>query len=229
MKSFKGTIYQQVNSIIQDVHTKATTISSEMSRAAEIDLLRVHDQIIGQYYGSYKPKSYKRHSLGGLYYTADSHKSKPIGNSGLTQRASLVVSNRLMPERYRIDSSVIFDLMWNHGVRGLPHHGNTPLNKTYNWYASGLSSDHHCGYFDTPDGQLHQGWFVHYQEGERWTNPFWSGNSEPYSNIFLAKVTYQKYKATKAEVPHLALLHFTENWTETGNEYLKNIVDKIRE
>lgn len=196
--------YEQINNIKQDVGRMAAEITRRLSEKAREDLISAHDKIITQFYAAHTPTSYHRHGIGGLYYSL---LPQPVMHSGKKSIASISVGSTDMEDHYRTDPEVVFDLMWNHGVRGLPHHGNKALTHTYT-FPPGSSNVFHAG--------------------EQWVNPYWSGENDPYHNIFLTNIRVGSY-TSKTAIPHLVMCDIVEHWDKvSGKKLSSQLVNSIK-
>lgn len=194
---------KQLNDIRTEIGNIATTFSSELSKQAHEDLIEAHHQIIDNFYAAHDPSSYNRY--GELYNSIIPQGTNHVGVN--TYQTSVVVGSFRMDDHYNGDTTPdnIFDLMWNKGVRGLPRVGSTPLDHSYSFYNN------------------------HFEEGQKWVNPYWSGQNEPYHNIFLTKISMGGYTTNKECTPHQAMSDFVKNWDKaSGNETCKKVYKEIK-
>ena len=198
---------QQFKNIKADVGKIASKLTKGLAERAEKDLIKAHDQIIDNYYQAHDPSSYNRNH--NLYNALINHKIKKRSFTNIKKgyTASIVVGNTDMNDIYRISTDVVFDLMWNKGVRGLLQHGNTPLNKSWTNPITGI----HYSY-----------------EGENWLNPYWSGKGEPYHNVFITSISIGSY-TTKIGIPNNVMKDFVLHWWQaSGESTCEKLINNIR-
>lgn len=203
MKTLTG----QIKDIQNDLKNIKHTIESEMAKKIETDLIKSHDIIISAFYAGHKPFSYHRHGMGGLYNSIYKHKNFGTG-------AYIIVSNLDMEEHYRISSEVVLDFMWNKGIRGLPKQGSRLLTRNVD-----LSE-----IFDRSGNSK----LVKYNlNNEVWKNPYWSGEEEPYHNIFTPSLVFGKYISPKG-TPNDIMTSLVNNWDKAyGRDHCKEIKHMI--
>lgn len=202
MKSY----YEQLNLIKQDIGRITYKITKTLADQALYDLKRSHELIIDNFYAGHEPSSYRRHGIGGLYHSLV---SGDVVSSGSKKNASITVGSISMEDHYNTSSDVVFDLMWNHGVRGLPRQGNKALDKSYTFPP----------YSSNP---------IHFIAGEKWVNPYWSGADGPYHNIFLTQIRIGKY-STVTGVPNIVMQDVVEHWDKVNGRRLCNqLVNSIK-
>lgn len=182
---------KQFNEIRTEIGNIGTSFAIELAKQAEKDLIKAHHQIISNFYAAHDPNSYNRQE--GLYDSIIPQGINHHNSKSNTYQAGVVVGSFRMDDHYNGDATPdnIFDLMWNKGVRGLPKYGQNPLSHSYSFY------NHH------------------FNEGEKWRNPYWSGTGDPYHNIFLTKVTMGSY-TTKEGVPNVVMRDFVNHWKEAN-------------
>lgn len=209
----KSINFSDIDEIKKDIKKFSDLAVSEMIKEANKDMVDAHNQIIRKFYNSYKPKSYHRHGNGGLYKSLLKKEIRLMTskNSGM---ATIKVGNQDMDEHYgttnqrnagKINSANILDLMWFKGVRGLPKIGINPLAQSYDWYSP------HGGY-------------MHWNAGDKWYNQFWSGENEPYKNIFLTRIEMNGYTSPRKLTANRVMEQFINDWGEFKGE---EIADKI--
>lgn len=198
---------QQLKNIKSDVGKIASNLAKGLAERAEKDLIKAHDQIIDNYYQAHNPSSYNRKH--NLYNALINHtikkRNRTIG--GKVYTASVTVGNTDMNDIYRASTETVFDLVWNKGVRGLPHHGNTLLTKSWTNPITGI----HYSY-----------------EGENWLNPYWSGKSEPYHNIFTTSIKIGTY-TTKVGIPNNVMKDLVTHWWQAnGDRTCDELINKMK-
>lgn len=185
--------------IKEDVEKIASTLSNELSKKAERGMVKAFDVIIDNFY-KYSPTSYYRR--GDLYNMLISHNTHMFNKQ--KYRASIKVGSSDMSDHQRASAATIYDLMWIHGVRGLPKHGNNALSHDFTWY--------------TPTG------VKQWHEGEIWQNLFWG---KKYENIFQTEINIDEYKTSNNMIPQNIMKDFIENWGIIGRAECDRIVNKI--
>lgn len=196
---------QQLINIKTDVGKIASKLAHGLAEEAEKDLIKAHDQIIDNYYKAHDPNSYNRKH--NLYNALTSHqisqRHRTIGGQVFT--ASVVVGYEDMNDVYRAPVETIFDLMWNKGVRGLPHHGNNPLNKSWTNPVTGEYYSYN---------------------NEKWVNPYW--DLRIYHNVFTTSITIGKY-TSKVGVPNNVMKDIVNHWWQAnGEETCNKLINKIK-
>jgi hypothetical protein len=194
---------EQLNDIRTEIGNIATSFSKGLAEQAHEDLKAAHRQIIDNFYAAHDPNSYNRKE--GLYDSIIPQGVNHSSNKKNTYEASIVVGSFRMDDHYRGDITPdnIFDLMWNKGVRGLPKIGMDTLDHNYTWLET---------FYDYGNNP------------RRWENPYWSGQDEPYHNIFLTKITMGSYTTKKASVPNIAMIDFVNHWKQANG---KKACDKL--
>lgn len=185
---------EQFNDIRTEIGNIGTSFAIGLSKQAHQDLIDVHRQIIDNFYAAHDPNSYNRQE--GLYDSIIPQGVNHHPTKTNTYQASIVVGSFNMDDHYRgeITPDNVFDLMWNKGVRGLPRIGLNTLDHNYTW----------------------QGTFYDYGDNpRRWENPYWSGQDEPYHNVFLTKIKFGDY-TTKLGVPNIVMMDFVNHWKEAN-------------
>ena len=175
---------EQLRNIKESIGLLGGEFAKQLARQASRDMQDLHTEIVRQFYDSYDPNRYNRSY--GLY---NSLIPQPVIQTGNKEyEGKIVVGSFGMEDYYGPGATPdnVFDLMWNKGVRGLPHHGAHPLNKTYNW----------------------QG--ITFHEGERWFNPYWSGQDDPYRNLFRAHISMGAFETEGT--PHQVMKDFVFHW-----------------
>jgi len=183
------TYYQQINDIKQDVGRIANALSKSVAEQAERDMVKTFDMIIDNFYGSHSPSSY--HRKYGLYSALQSHSTKHSSHTN-TNVATIIVSPMDMDGHYRTDKENVFDLMWNKGVRGLPKRGNNPLEHDF------IQNNQYP-----------------FKAGDYWTNPYWSGENDPYHNIFRTSIKLGDYQSIY-QVPNNVMIDIVNHWAEAN-------------
>ena len=201
-----GLFDKEFKQIREDVKRIQKTFQSELSTRAENDLVQAHHDIITAFYADYTPgkrKSskgkyyYSYHRHYGLRYTLIKHKKRKGGKG-----AYIIVGDTNMEEVYRAKAETVFDYMWDKGIRGLPYKGSAALTKSYTFQGNSFN------------------------KGDIWINPYWSGESEPYKNIFMPSFTFGEY-STKG-TPHDIMSDLVENWDKAyGYKYCDEIEKMI--
>ena len=181
--------------IKEDVNNLASSLSSELAMKAESGMIRTFDSIIDNFY-KYSPNSYHRKK--DLYNMLISHTVHGFGNN--KYKASIKVGASDL-SKHRASASTIFDLMWMHGVRGLPKRGNNPLSHSFIWY--------------TPNGK--KTW----HKGEVWENPFWE---DKYENVFQTSVNTDEYTTGDKMIPQNVMKDFINKWGIIGRAECDRIV-----
>ena len=189
--------------IKEDVNKLASTLSKELARKANETMVQTYNSIIDNFYNSYTPSAYHRHK--NLYKALISNRTYSISDN--ESRAIIKVGSANMGDYKRTTAGNVFDLMWIHGVRGLPKTGSTSLNKTFSWY--------------TPYGR--KTW----NEGEVWKNPFWSHRNDPYRNVFETAVDVEDYSTGSKMIPQNVMIDFINSWGIIGQNECKRIVNRI--
>lgn len=196
---------QQFQDIKREIGVMANEFANKLAQQAEKDLINAHKQIIDNYYAAHDPLSYNRQE--GLY---DSIIPQGVEHSeqSKTYNASVRVGSFKMDDHYNATPDIIFDLMWNRGVRGLPKRGVNPLSHSFTFRGN------------------------HFEEGQPWINPYWSSSGEPYHNKFFTVVTMNG-KTTKKGVPNQVMYDFVTNWDvfsgkNACNEISKEIKNKYK-
>lgn len=119
-------------------------------------------------------------------------------------KAKIIVSDNDVQDVYKASKEVVFDYFWNKGLRGLPKQGSKLLTHSYNYLGT------------------------QFNFGEKWVNPYWSGESTPYYNIFNPSITLGGYTTIKGS-PSEVMKDFVENWDKAyGLEECKKIEDEIK-
>ena len=193
----------QVGEIGDFIKDFAARLSHDLAEQAEKDMIKAHDDIIDQYYSSYSPTSYHRHSNRNLYNTLFLHHIRPKA-SKTKYRASIYVGPIDMVEQYNTRAANIFDLVWIHGVRGLPHHGNLKLDHDY----------------------IHPyNKEIRFQKGEKWENRYW--DIEKYGNVFIFYINVGDENTINA-IPNLVMSDFVKRWgSGLGRNECERIVKGI--
>ena len=200
---------QQIQNIKREIGVMANDFTYKLAKQAEKDMIDAHKQIIDNFYSAHDPNSYNRKE--GLY---DSIIPQEVEHTNQTRsyQATVKVGSFRMEDHYRANPDIIFDLMWNRGVRGLPKRGTERiLNKSY-VFGFGKNKT----YYD-------------YGENPRyWENPFWSSTGDPYHNKFITVITMNG-KTTSAGVPNQVMYEFVNNWDKfSGKISCKKISDEIK-
>ena len=185
--------------IKDDVEKIASTLSNELSKKAEKGMVKAFDSIIDNFY-KYSPISYNRHN--DLYNMLINHNTHMFNK--YKYRASIKIGANDMSDHQRASAATIYDLMWIHGVRGLPKQGNNALSHDFTWY--------------TPTG------IKRWHEGEIWQNPFWG---KQYENIFQTGINVDEYITNGKKIPQNIMKDFVENWGVIGRAECDKIVNKI--
>lgn len=204
-----SSFYKQFRWLEKELKNTADELVSNISDSAEKDLIEAHDQIITNYYKKYpNPRYYHRKGLNGLYATIIKHTSK----KGI---ARVLISSDEMSHHndYKgIDrSDLIFDLMWERGIRGLPKKGSTPLTHSFDWR----------GFDGKAKFPVNYG-----TEGQVWKNPYW--NQQKYKNEFRTKIRIGSFTSTKEGTPNLVMLDFVNTWGDKrGVEVCDDVANKM--
>lgn len=184
-------IKKQINQIKSEIGRMGSDFTKGIAKQIEEDFHDVHQMIIDQFYDAHDPSKYNRSY--GLYNSARTYCIKNKTNSNYT--VGINVSSDFMQDYYKTEKENVFDLMWIHGVRGLPKQGNLPLSLSYTF-------------------QGHS-----FQAGERWENPYWSGESDPYHNIFIPTIHYGNYTTnSKMKTPNNVMYDFVMNWDKANGK-----------
>ena len=194
MKSY----VQQFEDIKREIGMMANDFAHELAIQAEKDLISAHKQIIDNFYSAHDPNSYNRKE--GLYDSIipqGVHHTEKVR----TYNATVKIGSLRMDDHYRANPDIVFDLMWNRGVRGLPKRGVNPLEHSYSFYDN------------------------HFEEGQVWINPYWSSQGDPYHNKFITTITMNG-KSTKEGVPNQVMYEFVDNWDKFSGKKLCNEVKK---
>ena len=201
MKTERITI-SQIDEIGDFIKDFASKLSHDLAEQAEEDMVNAHHEIIEDFYNSYSPTSYKRRK--DLYDTLSLHKIYSTSTMGLNRyRAKIVVDSSELSEHFRIDAKNVWNLMWIHGVRGLPPKGNNPLEHTYYWKTS-------IGY-------------IRFMKGMEWINFDW--NLEKHKNLFGTNINNELDTKHK---PHFAMKKYIEQWGQKhGIKKCEETVKKI--
>lgn len=189
--------------IKDDVNKLASNLSRELARKANETMVQVYNSIIDDFYNSYTPTAYHRSK--NLYKALINHRTYSISEN--ESRAIIKIGAANMGDYKKTTAGNVFDLMWVHGVRGLPKTGSSPLSKTFTWY--------------TPHGR--KTWHA----GDVWENPFWSDRNDPYHNIFETAVNVEDYSTTSKMIPQRVMIDFVNNWGIIGRNECKRIVNRI--
>lgn len=198
----KKSSFLQLEDIKNDVREMARNITSEMTAKAEKDLIKAFDTVIDGFYAGHTPTSYKRHGIGGLYSALISHTIK-------NNTAIIKVGSMDMEDHYRTTTDVVFDLMWNSGIRGLPRQGDNALT--------------HSFLYRSPNGKIIN-WG---KKGSVWTNHYWSGTDAPYHNLYYPSIDVDGFSIAN-KTPHQVMYDFVEGWgNNLGNKYMDNIIRKM--
>lgn len=205
----KKSLKKQIDDIKRELGFIANEFSYKLAKQAETDMINAHKQIIDNFYSVHDPKKYNRKE--GLYNSII-----PQGvihrENKMSYEAGVRIGSFRMEDHYRANPDIIFDLMWNRGVRGLPKRGTERiLNKSY-VFGFGKNKT----YYD-------------YEENPRyWENPFWSSTENPYHNKFITVITMNG-KTTSAGVPNQVMYEFVNNWDKfSGEVSCKKISDEIK-
>ena len=190
--------------IKQDVEDLGKKLSSQLTTKAEENMVSAFKSIIKDFY-RYNPKKYKRKNGGELDDALVNHHT--YGYSDNKYKATIKIGSNNMSNSYRISPDNILDLMWTQGIRGLPRQGSSALGKKFTWY--------------TPIGT--KTWYP----GEVWVNPFWSGEAEPYNNIFKTTVDIDGYETPAKMAPHFVMIDFIHKWGNIGKNECDKIVKEI--
>lgn len=196
MKVERITINQvsEIGDFIQDF---AQRLSHDLAEQAEEDMIEAHKNIVKDFYDSYTPSSYKNKRREVLYDTLVGHRF--YSRVKYKYSAKIEVGSSNMLDHYRTEPENVFDLFWNHGVRGLPPQGSNPLTHDFTW--------------------LGKSW----NKGERWRNLYW--NLEKYKNIFATNINNEIDGEHK---PHFAMREFVKQWGKKhGQKECEQIVNKI--
>ena len=185
--------------IKEDIEKISSTLSKELSKKAERDMVKAFDSIIDNFY-KYSPSSYNRRY--DLYNMLISHNTHAFSKQN--HRASIKVGASDMSDHKRASAETIYDLMWIHGVRGLPKRGNRALSHDFTWH--------------TPTG------IKHWHKGEIWENPFWN---QQYENVFQTEIDIDEYTTTSKMIPQNIMKDFVNNWGIIGRNECNRIVKGI--
>lgn len=189
----------QVGEITDFLQDFAQKLSHDLAEQAEEDMIKAHKNIVKDFYDSYSPTSYKRREV--LYDTLINHKFYSRVKYNYFAKIEIGSSNML--DHYRTDPENVFDLFWNHGVRGLPPQGNNLLNHTYWWKTS-------IGY-------------IRFMKGTKWRNYDW--DLEKHKNIFQTDINKEIDEKHK---PHFAMREFINQWGKKhGQKLCEQIVNRI--
>ena len=60
-----------------------------------------------------------------------------------------------------------------------------------------------------------------------WTNPAWSGEGDPYHNIFNTSISIDDYESSRKSTPHNIMSDFVNNWGIIGINECDRIVNSI--
>ena len=198
-------IWDQIDKIVKDLHTIKDTFETELPKKAEEDLLAAHKSIITEYYSQYSPSTYRRKPNGQNLMATLIKKKTKVGSSKIVVGSDGMGSHgRKGYKNGAITEDNVFDLMWNQGIRGLPRVGSENIVHGPTW-----------------DGW----WMGHYHpEGQPWVNPFWSGEGDPWRNIYKARLL-----GVPAGTPDDVMYNYVDKWAEIeGEAHADKIADKIR-
>lgn len=199
LKSFN----EQLRKIKKEVERMAEDFAYDLAHQAEQEMRLAHKQIIDNFYKGHSTTSY--HRRGGLYNSLIPQEVYSIKSK--SYNASIVVGSFNMKDHYRKGATPdnVFDLMWNQGIRGLPKQGTEPLSKSFTFYGN------------------------HFEQGEIWVNPYWSGSDGPYHNLFTTTISIGKYKTKTPGTPADVMADFVEHWGMTnGIDACKRISNEIK-
>lgn len=187
---------KEFDNIRKDLKRIKNITEKELCLKAEFDMVKMQKNIVTLFYKSYTPNSYKRKN--DLY---DSLLSHNIRNN--TARITIGGKNMYSHGRHgEYSGDYIFNLIWNEGIRGLPYMGTNELTKSYCFY------DHH------------------FEAGEIWRNPYWSGEQEPWKNIFMPRISYGN--VILQGTPNDVYEYFIENWWEVqGLNYCEKLIKNV--
>ena len=201
-----ATYWKELQKVLNDLDKIQRTFSRELAAKAERDLTDAHQSIIAEFYAKHDPSSYHRRSAG-LDQTILYHKSRHGNRAGIYRAKVRIGSADMGPHGNREDISAdnVFDLVWNRGIRGLPYMGSEPLSKDIRW----------LGHY--------------FAAGDRWRNPFWSAEGDPYHNIYRAKY-HADTGTTREGTPDQVMADIVNRWGElSGSAYADKIADSLRE
>lgn len=192
-------IHQQIRYIKDDVKNRADKMATRIAYEAAMDLVATHTSIMTDFY-TYSPNSYRR--TGNLRNNSLIPQITPR-KEGETWKAGITVGSFRMANIYGKGATPdnIFNLMWMKGIRGLPKVGSEILSHSWTW------KDGYHDYMENP---------------RKWENPYWSGESKPYENVFKTNMKIGS-KTTPNGTPHQVMCSVISLW---GNDRGKEICDK---
>ena len=183
--------YKQFEEIKNDLKNIKNILEQDLIKEAEQDMLKFQKNIVTLFYKSYKPNKYKRKY--DLYDIVVDHYAR----NGV---ASITIDGDHMYQhgrsKYPISGYDVYNRMWNEGIRGLPQRGVQPLSHSFCFYGK------------------------HYEQGQVWTNQFWSGASEPYYNIFEPSIQYGSVNISGK--PNILFKKYRDNWWKVQGEKKAN-------
>lgn len=205
--------YKQFRWIEKEIKKTSDELVNNIAEKAKMDLIEAHEQIIGNYYKAYpKPHYYHRqgkNGLGGLYSSLVKYNVKGgsakifVGSDGMSPH------NDYKGEDKR---DLVFDLMWDEGIRGLPKQGSMDLTKSFEWHG-----------FSKTRSNTPVNWGT---EGHVWENPYW--NQAKYKNEFSTKIKIGAFTSTIDGTPENVMLDFVKHWgDDRGVEICKEVEKEI--
>ena len=195
-KSYK----QQLHDIKQEIGIMANDFAKKLAKQAENDMIAAHKQIIDNFYNAHDPNSYNRKE--GLYNSIIPQKTEHDEFKSKTYSATVKIGSFNMEDHYRANPDIVFDLMWNRGVRGLPKRGINPLEHSFSFKGNS------------------------FEKGEIWVNPYWSSTNDPYKNKFITTITMNS-KTTNPGVPNQVMYEFVDNWDKFSGKKSCDEISKI--
>ena len=193
-------IWDQIDVILKDLNSIKETFETELPKRAENDLVYAHKSIIASYYAQYpNPNTYRRKANGQNLMSTLFYKKTKKGSTKIKIGSEGMGSHgrKGYPD---INEDNVFDLMWNSGIRGLPKMGDTPLTHDVDWMGN------------------------HFNAGEHWINPKWSGEGEPWRNKYKARLF-----GVPAGTPDEVMAGYMDRWPELdGEDHADEVADIIR-
>ena len=190
--------------IKQDIQHLEKELTNQLINKAEDNMVSAFKSIINDFYNNYSPSSYRRKRE--LTDALINHHVYKYSNN--KARAVIKIGSNNMSNNYRISPDNILDLMWIQGIRGLPRQGDNSINRKFSWPISRTER---------------KTWYP----GEVWVNPFWSGEVDPYRNIFNTTIDIDGYSTPAKMKPHNIMIDFVNKWGMIAGNECDKIVKSI--
>ena len=133
---------------------------------------------------------------------------------------------RYNPKRYkRKNGGELYDALVNHHTYG---YSDNRHRATIKIDSSNMSNTYRTSPRNILDLMWVQGVRGLPERGESgWINPYWSGESKPYENIFKTTINIDGYETPAKMFPHTIMIDFVNKWGNIGRNECDKIVKEI--